>query len=130
MATSKRSRKIKMIKYFNYFIKPDSDFGRRWFMLHVIHANTLSRLFFREVRTPRMKAKCIETVDCENIKHWYGKWMCPNVITNPCRKSRIKNYVSTYQILEAEKVPARNGTYPYTQETLMNYYLANCKNEE
>lgn len=126
MATSKRIRKRKVATYFTKFVGK-STFGRQWFYKKLIHKGTLEDLFEREVRTSRMRKKCVEVTDYEQMAPFLRRWSIPIVITNPCKKSRIKNHSDSYRALKAEEIPSPDGLFSYTHEELLNLYYSKGK---
>lgn len=129
MATSKRSRKRKVATYFTKFVGAGT-FNRQWFYLRLIHKNDLNSLFERELRTKRMRKKCIEYIDYANMKPLFNRWSIPVVHTNPCKKSRIKRHSDSYRMMKAEEIPSPDGKFSYTEEELMNLYLSNGGEDE
>ena len=123
MATSKRSRKRKVCKYFTKFVGAGT-FGRQWFYKRLIHKQDLHGLFERELRTKRMNKKCIEVIDYDDMKPFLRRWSIPIVRTNPCKKSRIKKHCDSFRAEKAEQIPSPDGKFSYTQTELMNLYYA------
>lgn len=128
MATSKRIRKRKVATYFTKFVGKSKFGGRQWFLKKLFHRASLGSLFEREVRTSRMRNKCIEITDYNQMAPFLRRWSIPIVITNPCKKSRIKNHCDSYRALKAEEMPSPDGLFSYTQDELMNLYFS--KNKE
>ena len=127
MATSKRIRKRKVATYFTKYVGK-GQFGRQWFYKKLIHPDTFEGLIERAVRTSRMRKKCIEVTDDEQMAPVLRRWSIPVVITNPCAKSRIKKHSDSYRALKAEEIPSPDGLFSYTHDELMNLYLS--KNKE
>lgn len=129
MSTSKRSRKRKVATYFTKFVGAGT-FGRQWFYLRLIHKNDLNGLFERELRTKRMRNKCIEYLDFEAISPMLRRWSVPVVHTNPCKKSRIKKHCDSYRMMKADEIPSPDGMFSYTEDELMNLYLSKGGEDE
>lgn len=129
MATSKRNRKRKVATYFTKFVGKGT-FGRMWFYKKLIHKDNLHGLLGREVDTKRMRKKCNEITDYENMSPFLRRWSIPIVITNSCKKSRIKNYCDSYRSEKHDRIPSPDGLFSYTHDELLNLYYSKGKKEE
>lgn len=128
MATSKRKRKRFHVNYTSFFVQK-SGLSSLWYIYRIMHCNSLTTLFAREIKTKRIRKKCIQYDDYSKLTPMFSRWSVPIVYDNPCKKSRIKNHLNTYRLLKAEDTISPNGT-PYTEMELMNLYLSNGGSDE
>jgi ribosomal protein S17E len=115
MSISKRllkKRKAKTYKWANGYLG------------YLLRGNNFDALINIEISKVRIRKKLIKTYDINALESFLSaRWSVPIVVTNPSKRSRIKNYIRGYTISKAEKITKYNGE-PYTDAELWNIYIA------
>lgn len=96
----------------------------------LIRGNDFNSMINLELHKTRILKKMRKYMAYENSEPFYANsWSVPILITNPSKRSRIKNFCTGYEMLKCSDIIKPNGV-PFTDDELMNQYCAKAINDE